>query len=223
MKRQAAFASMLLLSAALGCVTAKQKREEQQELARSIVRTSNADAVQGCAFIMNLRSEERYGSPEAQTASLVIAKPGVEWVILEASAGYQLYSCKTAAPGEPQRAEAPASTAATPAAVVATTPAPAAAPVAPAAIEVRPSMPSSAAPVPSAPPSESPKAGAFETRVTSNPEAVRGCRFLASFTQYQAVNVFQESVAKAGGDVGYVVASNREGEIIGEAYRCAAP
>jgi hypothetical protein len=222
MKRQAAFASILLLSAALGCVTAKQRREEQQELARSIVKTSHAEAVQGCAFIMNLKPEARYGSPEAQTASLVIPKPGVEWVILEASGGYQLYSCKTATT-EPQRAEAPKPAEAAPAAAAVTPPAPGAAPVAPAPIEAAAPMPPSARPAAGASSGESPKAGAPDPRVTNNPEAVRGCRFLASFTAYQPVSGFQRAVTEAGGDVGYVVASNRDGEVIGEAYRCGGP
>ncbi len=218
MRRRATVALILFPVAFGGCVTAKQKREEQQELARSIVRTSSAETVQGCAFIMNLRPEERYGSAEAQTESLVIPKAGIEWVILETPGGNQLYSCK-AIPDEPKPAEAakspePAKAAGAPtpasgpasASMEAATPAPS---------PVRPgSSGSTGAPAP---------ASAAAPRVTNNSEAVRGCRFLASFTEYQAVSLFQEAVARTGGDVAYVVASNRDGEVVGESYRCGGP
>jgi hypothetical protein len=219
MKKRLEFTWVLLIAAALGgCVTAKQKHEEQQELQRSITRTSDPKAVQECSFIMGLKSEEMYGSPEAQTASLVIPKPGVAWTILEAPGGYQLYSCKTAlseraASSSPPESSAPAGP----------TPHPAVTAAASAPIKA-------AAPIPTLTPApsgssvsaaERPKSISSETRVTSNPEAVRGCRFLASFSEYQTVSRFQEAVARAGGDVGYVVASNRDGEVIGESYRCA--
>jgi hypothetical protein len=160
---------------------------------------------------LNLKPEERYGSPEAQTESLVIPKPDVAWVILQTSGGNQLYSCKRPQ-SEAERGSSPSASAAATALPAA---APAAAAPAPAAPIAAPSTPITAA-------EQEPKAGPI-ARVTNNPEAVRGCRFLASFTEFQAVSRFQEAVARSGGDVAYVVASNKDGEVIGESYRCAAP
>ena len=59
------------------------------------------------------------------------------------------------------------------------------------------------------------------TRITNNPEAVKGCRFLESFAQYQKVSSFQEDVVRAGGNLGYIVATNRDGDVIGESYLCS--
>ncbi len=61
---------------------------------------------------------------------------------------------------------------------------------------------------------------AYKTRVTNNPEAVKGCKFLQSFVEYQKVSHFQEGVVGAGGNLGYIVAANQNGEVIGESYLC---
>ena len=58
-------------------------------------------------------------------------------------------------------------------------------------------------------------------RITNNPEAVKGCKFLESFAQYQKVSSFQESVVRAGGNLGYIVATNQNGDVIGESYLCS--
>jgi hypothetical protein len=225
-RNRATLSTILLISAAVGsCVTAKQKREEEQELQRSIVQTSDPKAVQDCSFIKDLKPVAQYGSPETQTASLVVPKAGVEWTILEDSGGYHLYSCK-AAEREPERA-ASRTTEPTPVvaprAVSAPAPLPVPSPAAPVPVEASAPPASPAPPAPSAPAAEAPKVDSARIRVTNNPEAVRGCRFLASLTEYQSVSRFQDSVARTGGDVGYVVASNRDGEVIGESYRCAGP
>lgn len=64
------------------------------------------------------------------------------------------------------------------------------------------------------------KKSAYRTRVTNNPEATKGCQFLESLTRYVKVIHFQQDVVRAGGNLGYVVATNEDGEVIGEAYRC---
>jgi hypothetical protein len=64
------------------------------------------------------------------------------------------------------------------------------------------------------------KKSAFRTRVTNNPDATKGCEFLESLTRYEKVIHFQEGVVRAGGNLGYVVATNEDGEVIGEAYKC---
>ena len=131
MKRTVAFFAVLLpLVSLVGCMSAKQKREEQQELDRSIKKTSNPDSVRGCAFIMTLRPDARSETVEAQVASLVIPKEGVTWIVLDASGTNQLYSCK-ASPGEPtprpstpMSAEATSESEAAPPAAAAAPPAP---------------------------------------------------------------------------------------------------
>jgi hypothetical protein len=180
---------------------------------------------------MNLKPEERYGTPEAQTASLVIPKPDVAWVILQTGGGNQLYSCKRPQ-GEAERASSPPpsapseATARPAAAPIAAVPVPTSASSAPnpaPATAVPAAAPVAVAPPPAAPTAASEPKGGPAARVTNNPEAVRGCRFLASFTEYQTVSRLQDAVARSGGDVAYIVASNRDGEVIGESYRCAAP
>jgi len=220
MKRFVRLGSFLLISASIaGCVTAKQRAEEQQELARSIRTTSDPEAIKACSFIMNLRPDGIHATPEAQVASLVLPKPGVLWVIFGGPGDYQLYSCaKKAPPGEqPSKAPAP------------TTVETKSEPQPPEPVEARPEpAPSEARPqaVTTGQPEVKPDApapttkGAYETRVTSNPEAVKGCRFLASFVEYRKVSLFQEDVVRTGGNLGYVVATNRDGEVIGESYLC---
>jgi hypothetical protein len=211
--------SIIFISASIaGCVTAKQRAEEQQELERSIRTTSDPDAVKDCSFIMDLRPDGLHPTPETQVASLVIPKPGVSWVIFGGPGSYQLFSCSQKASPSEQQAKAPAPT-----------------PVEPSR-ETRTSLPVEANAVP--PPEAKPEVAttprpeaeiealapgsksAYKTRVTSNPEAVKGCRFLASFAEYEKVSRFQEDVVRAGGNIGYVVATNQNGDVIGEAYLC---
>jgi hypothetical protein len=220
MRRTLRLSSILLALASLvGCVSAKQRREEQQELDRSIQQTSNPDSVRGCAFIMTLRPDARYDTVEAQVASLVIPKEGVTWIVLDASGTNQLYSCTasltepTPRPATPTSIEAKPEPGAMP---------PVAAAAPPARSEPGAGVPetersdtSKAAPAPG-PSTES----VSRTRVTSNPEAVKGCRFVGSFSEFQQVSRFQENVVRTGGNLGYVVATNKDGEVIGESYRC---
>jgi hypothetical protein len=214
------FALLLPLASLVGCVSAKQQREEQQELDRSIQKTSNPDSVRGCAFIMTLRPDARYDTVEAQVASLVIPKKGVTWAVLDASGTNQLYSCE-ASPSEPTpRPSTPTSVEAKPepgAVPPVAAPAPQARSEPGAGVpEAERSDTSKAAPAP-APTTE----GVSRTRVTSNPEAVKGCRFLASFSEFEPVSRFQENVVRTGGNLGYVVATNKDGEVIGESYSCS--
>lgn len=60
-------------------------------------------------------------------------------------------------------------------------------------------------------------------RVTNNPDAVKGCELLGGITKFEKVEKFQKDVAKAGGNVGYVVATNEDGQLMGEAYNCPSP
>lgn len=208
MKRFLQLVSMVFLSMSIsGCTSSRQRLQEQQELERSIQKTSNPDAVKGCSFMMKLRPDGLHGTPEAQAASLVIAKEGVSWVVLSSSGSDELYSCSQRASRNDQEAKVP-------------TPSP---------IETKPAA-GTLAPVEAAarkepqakitPPDQGKKSG-HKTRVTNNPEAVKGCKFLESFVEYENVLRFQEDVVKAGGNVGYVVATNPNGDVIGESYLCS--
>lgn len=202
-----------------GCVSAKQKLEEQQEIERSIQKSSNPDAVKGCSFIMNLRPDGLHSTPEAQAASLVIPRQGVSWVVFGGPGNYQLYSCSHRTPQKDQQAGAttptPVETGLRQGASVSSDTKDAPAPEAGSEVI---SNEQSEAKV-EAP--EETKKSAHKTRVTNNPEAVKGCRFLESFVEYQEVSRFQEDVVRAGGNLGYIVATNRDGHVIGESYLCS--
>ncbi len=207
MKRLLQPVSILFLSMSIGgCTSSQQRLQEQQELERSIQKTSNPDAVKGCSFIMKLRPDGIHTTPEAQAASLVIAKEGVAWVVYGTADPYELYSCRQKTSRNDQEANAPAPTSAEtkPAAA---TPAPvaAAARQTPEAKILTPDQ----------------KTSARKTRITSNPEAVKGCKFLESFADFESVSRFQEAVGRAGGNVGYVVATKPNGDVIGESYLCS--
>jgi hypothetical protein len=218
MKRFVQLVSVLLVSASIGgCVSAKQRAQEQQELERSIRKTSDPDVVKDCAFIMDLRPDGLHHTPEAQAASLVIPKQGVSWVVFGGSGSYQLYSCK--APQNEQLAKAPVPT------PVETKPetrmsAPVEAKPEPAPSEAKPEVVAKEPPEAEIEAPAPPRESASKTRVTNNPEAVKGCRFLASFAEYQKVSHFQEDVVRAGGNLGYIVATNQNGDVIGESYLC---
>ncbi len=222
MKRLAQLVSVLLVSASIGaCVSAKQRAQDQQELERSIRSTSNADAVKNCSFIMNLRPDGLHSTPEAQAASLVTLQKGVSWVVFGVSGGYQLYSCPQKPPQSEPEAIAPTPTPPPEKTPTAPAPRPVDAKTAPAGAEPAPEVVT-----PKRPPArtETPapvNPSALKTRVTNNPEAVKGCKFLESFVQYQKVSRFQEDVVRAGGNLGYVVATNRDGDVIGESYLCS--
>ncbi len=95
MKRFVELVAVVFLSISIsGCVSAKQRAEEQEALEKSIRSTSDPDAVKGCSDIMTLRPDGIHATPEAQVASLVIPKQGVSWVILDTPLGHELYSCK---------------------------------------------------------------------------------------------------------------------------------
>lgn len=221
MKRFVGLMSVLFVSAWVGgCVSAKQRADEQQALEKSIRKTSDPEEVKGCSFIMNLRPDGLHATPEAQAASLVIPKKGVSWVVFGGPGGDELYSCSLKTPQSEQQATAPVPTPVEtkPAAHAAASPGAKAAPAPP---EVGPAVAprgqleskiDAAAPAPGS---------ASETRVTNNPEAVKGCKFLASFAGYQSVSRFQEAVVKAGGNLGYIVAANQNGDVIGESYLCS--
>jgi hypothetical protein len=211
-------ALLLLAGSLVGCMTAKDQKEEKQELQRSIQKTTDPDSVRGCAYIMKLKPESRYGPPEQQVESLVISKPGVWWVILDTSAVHELYSCKESI-DEPS-AKAAGATAASKTESAPTPPAvPAVSPTAPA--ESRAPVPPAMSPAPSEPSTPTSAPAASAPRVTSNPEAVHGCRFLESYTTYRSVSQFQADVVRTGGNVGLVVATNRDGDVIGESYSCS--
>jgi hypothetical protein len=213
MRRSLRPISALLISASLaGCVSAKQRLEEQQQVERSIRTTSQPEAIEGCDFIMTLRPDGLHSTPEAQAASLVLPKPGISWVIFGVTGSYELYSCKV--PQE-QQERAPTSI---PVAAKPTVSAPP-----PFEATVTPARSDSAKDLAEvkARPSEQPTRNAFKMRVTNNPEAVKGCKFLASFLEYQKVSGFQDDVGRAGGNIGYVVAANQSGDVIGEAYFCS--
>jgi hypothetical protein len=213
--RSVAFvAALLFAGSSAACVTAKDQKQEQQELRRSIQTTSDPDVVRECSYIMNLRSNGRYATPEEQVASLVIPKADVVWVILQSPAGNQLYSCNASSLEPPAKAAvaAPAQKAES---------APAQPPVAaPAAAEAPPANTSPTPAAALAQTNAEPVKASPGPRVTSNPEAVKGCKFLESFSTYRSVLRFQEDVVKAGGNVGLVVATNRDGDVIGESYSC---
>jgi len=220
MKRFVQLVSVLLVSASIGgCVSVKQRAQEQQELERSIRTTSDPDVVKGCSFIMDLRPDGLHHTPEAQAASLVIPKQGVSWVVFGGSGRYQLYSCSQKAPQSEQQSNAPVPTPGETKPETRTS-APVEAKAGPAQSEAKPEdvtreQPEAEIAVP-APPRKS----AYKTRVTNNPEAVKGCRFLESFVEYQKVSQFQEDVVRAGGNLGYIVATNQNGDVIGESYLC---
>ena len=100
--------SILFLSMSIGgCTSSQQRLQEQQELERSIQKTSNPDAVKGCSFIMKLRPDGLHTTPEAQAASLVIAKEGVSWVVYGSADPYELYSCSRKTSRNDREATAP--------------------------------------------------------------------------------------------------------------------
>lgn len=67
------------------------------------------------------------------------------------------------------------------------------------------------------------KSRSYKVRVTNNAETIRGCELLGAITRFQSVKRFQESVSLLDGNVGYIVATNEDGEMIGEAYLCEQP
>ena len=219
MKRFLQLISVLSVSTSIGgCVSASQRIEEQQELERSIQKTSNPEAVKGCGFIMNLRPDGLHSTPEAQAASLVLSQPGVSWVVFGSSGSYELYSCrqKTARNERETRSPTPTPVETKP---TAGTSVPTEATAAPAQPQAKPEaqreQPDEKVKAP-----EPAKKSASRTRVTSNPEAVKGCQFLESFVEYRKVARFQEDVVRAGGNVGFIVAANQDGDVIGESYLC---
>ena len=64
------------------------------------------------------------------------------------------------------------------------------------------------------------KEAARQVRITNNPEVVKGCELVGNLTRFEKVKRFQQDVVRADGNVGYVVATNEDGQVIGEAYRC---
>jgi hypothetical protein len=221
MKRFLQLISVLFVSTSIGgCVSASQKIEEQQEMERSIRKTSNPDEVKGCSFIMKLRPDGLHSTPEAQAASLVMPQPGVSWVVFGGSGNYELYSCSQKTPRNEQEAKPPTPT------PVETKPtprtsAPVEAKAAPAQSEAKPEVVTREQPEAKIKAPEPAKKSASKTRVTNNPEAVKGCRFLESFVEYRKVARFQEDVVRAGGNVGFIVAANQDGDVIGESYLCS--
>ncbi len=220
MKRFVQIVSVLLVSASIGaCVSAKQRAKEQEELERSIQTTSDPEVVKDCSFMMELRPDGLHHTPEAQAASLVIPKKGVSWVVFSGSGRPQLYSCSRKGPQNQQQAEAPVPT------PVETEPetrtsAPADVKAAPAPSEAKPDFVMKKQPETQVEVAVPAKKSAYETRVTNNPEAVKGCKFLESFAESRKVSRFQEDVVKAGGNLGYIVATNQNGDVIGESYLC---
>jgi hypothetical protein len=211
MKRFLQLISVLFVSTSIGgCSSAKQRLEGQQALERSIRKTSNPDAVKGCNFMMNLRPDGLHSTPEVQAASLVIPQQGVSWVVFGGSGNYELYSCSHKTPQNEQQAKAPAPT------PVETRPE-----AVPAQSEAKPEVITREQPKERVKAPEEVKKNGYKTRVTNNPEAVRGCKFLESFVEYQQVSHFQEDVVRAGGNLGYVVATNQDGDVIGESYLCS--
>ncbi len=220
MKRFVQLVSIVFISVSIaGCVTAKQKAEEQQELERSIRTTSDPDAVKSCSFIMDLRPDGLHPTPEAQVASLVIPKPGVLWIIFGGPGSYQLFSCSQKAHQNEQQAKAPVPTPAETKPETRTS-APVEAKAEPAQSEAKPEIVTGKQPEAEIGAPASATKSAYKTRVTNNPEAVRGCRFLASFAEYENVSRFQEDVVRVGGNIGYIVATNQNGDVIGESYLC---
>ncbi len=205
-----------------GCVSATQKIDEQRELERSIRKTSDSEVVKGCSFIMKLRPDGLHSTPEAQATSLVLPQPGVSWVVFGGSGNYELYSCPQKTAGNEQEAQTPAPTP-TPVETKPTagTPAPVEAKAAPAQSEAKPEVVTREQTEAKIKAPEQAKRIASTTRVTNNPEAVKGCKFLESFAEYQKVARFQDDVVRAGGNVGFIVAANQDGDVIGESYRCS--
>ena len=190
---------VLLALATAGCSSSSQRAAERQSIEKSIRRTSDASVIRDCNRVIRL-NPNGHETPEAQAASVVVPRRGTTWVVYEDTSQYTLYSCRDTAPtAEPQ---------------------------APEPREPPPSLPPATALAPSPPAAgraesdEKIAHGASKTRVTSNPEAVKGCRYLESFLQYRTVAAFQEDVVRSGGNVGYVVATNRDGEVVGESYSC---
>ncbi len=199
--------SILFLSMSIGgCTSSQQRLQEQQELERSIQKTSNPDAVKGCSFIMKLRPDGLHATPEAQAASLVIAKEGVSWVVYGSADPYELYSCSRKTSRNDREATAPTLTP--------VESSPAAATSAP--VEAAEKKPPPAIKTPA-----QTEKNVHKIRITSNPEAVKGCKFLESFVDFESVLGFQEDVARVGGNVGYVVATKPNGDVIGESYLCS--
>jgi hypothetical protein len=220
-KRFLRLISVLLVSTSIGgCTSARQKIEEQQEIERRIRKTSNADEVKSCNFIMNLRPDGLHSTPEAQAASLLIPQEGVSWVVFGGSGNYELYSCSHKTLQNEQQAKAPRPT------PVETKPkagasVPVEAKAAPAQPEAKSEVITREQPEAKIRASDQAKERAHRTRVTNNPEAVKGCKFLESFVEYQKVFHFQEDVVRAGGNLGYIVATNQDGDVIGESYLCS--
>jgi|APFre7841882630_1041343.scaffolds.fasta_scaffold15817_3 hypothetical protein len=220
MKRFLLLIPVLFVSTSIGgCVSAAQKIDEQRELERSIRKTSDPEAVKRCSFMMKLRPDGLHSTPEAQAASLVLPQPGVSWVVFGGSGNYELYSCPQKTPQDEQEAQAP-----TPTPVetkpIAGTSASAEAKAAPAPLEAKPEVVTRRAEAKAKAPEQAERI-ASKTRVTNNPEAVKGCKFLESFVEYQKVARFQEDVVRAGGNVGYIVAATQDGDVIGESYLCS--
>lgn len=220
MKRFLGVTSVLFVSALIGgCTFARQKREEQQEIRRSIRKTSDPDEVKDCNLIMNLRPDGLHSTPEEQAASLVISQQGVSWVVFGGSGDYDLYSCSQKTPKSEQQAKAR-----TPTPVETDPKAGASVPVEANAAPTQPGANSEVItreqPEAQIRAPDQAKESAYTTRVTNNPEAVKGCKFLKSFAEYQKVFHFQEDVVRAGGNLGYIVATNRDGDVIGESYLC---
>jgi hypothetical protein len=223
MRRSVQLMTAFFLSASVGgCVSAKQKAEEQQEIERSIHESSNPDAIKDCAFIMDLRPDGAQ-TPEAQAAALVIPKQGTSWIVFDDSGKFELYRCSQRR--APNDSEAGTPTPAKPAEAVPAvkTPLPAETKAVPVRSEPEPEpdVTTTRQPAASMRPPENVNRRVSDTRVTSNPEAVKGCKFLKSFADYRSVSSFQEAVVKAGGNLGYVVATNRDGDVIGESYLCS--
>jgi hypothetical protein len=220
MKRFVELVSVVFLSISIGgCVSAKQRAEQQLALEKSIRSTSDPDVVKGCSDIMTLRPDGIHATPEAQAASLVIPKQGVSWVILDTPLGHELYSCKSNPDQQQAKALTPTPADGKPGGET-STPVEAKAP--PASPEAEPEAVTSERPEVKKTDSPAPATmSAPRTRITNNPEAVKGCKFLASFAQYQKVSSFQEDVVRAGGNLGYIVATNRDGDVIGESYLCS--
>jgi hypothetical protein len=221
MKRFLQLIPVLAVSTSIGgCVSASQRIEEQRELERSIQKTSNSEAVKGCGFIMNLRPDGLHSTPEAQAASLVLTQPGVSWVVFDSSGSYELYSCrqKTARNGQETGSPTPTPVETKP---TAGTSVPAEATAAPAQTQAKPEVVQREQPDEKVKAPEPAKKSASRTRVTSNPEAVKGCQFLENFVEYRKVARFQEDVVRAGGNVGFIVAANQDGDVIGESYLCS--
>lgn len=199
--------SILFLSISIGgCTSSQQRIQEQQELERSIQKTSNPDAVKGCSLIMKLRPDGLHTTPEAQAASLVTAKEGVAWVVYGSSDTYELYSCSQKTSRNDQEARTPTLTPVEAKPVAATS----------AAVEAADRQRPPAIKTPAQTGNN-----VHKIRITSNPEAVKGCRFLESFVDFESVLRFQEDVGRLGGNVGYVVATKPNGDVIGESYLCS--